>query len=107
MDLGLHGKVAIVTGATAGIGLATARLLHDDGVRVTICARDADRVASTAAALGDDVLGVVADVAVPEQLEHLVEATVDRFGGVDILVNNAGGGARSFSLDVSDEAWAR
>jgi 3-oxoacyl-[acyl-carrier protein] reductase len=108
MELGLAGKVAIVTGASQGIGRATAELLAAEGARVAICARGQeglDRVAASIRDAGGEVLPVVADVAKPEDINRLVGATVHAFGGVDVLVNNAGTAATGKFESITDEAW--
>jgi NAD(P)-dependent dehydrogenase (short-subunit alcohol dehydrogenase family) len=92
---GLDGKVAIVTGASSGLGVAFARALAEAGADVALGARRADRLEETAAlvrAAGRRVVTVPTDVADPEQCQALVDATVAELGGVDILVNNAGVG---------------
>lgn len=108
MELGLAGKVAIVTGASQGIGLATAGRLAAEGARITICARGEeglDRLAAAIRDAGGEALPVVADVSKPEDLARLVGATVHAFGGVDILVNNAGTAATGRFESITDEAW--
>lgn len=93
MDLGLDGKTALVTGASAGLSKATARQLAAEGCRVAMCARDEDRLKETANQLSDtagDVLPVTADVTVPADVENLVEAVVSEWDGIDVLVNNVG-----------------
>lgn len=108
MELGLAGRVAIVTGASQGIGRATAERLAAEGARVTICARGEealDRLAVDIRDAGGEVLPVVADVSKPEDLARLVGATVHAFGGVDILVNNAGTAATGKFESITDEAW--
>jgi 3-oxoacyl-[acyl-carrier protein] reductase len=108
MDLGLQGKVAIVTGGSDGLGLATARRLAAEGAAVAICGRDAGRLKDAAEQLRSDgakVLDVQADVTRPGDIETLVASTVGRFGRLDILVNNAGtSAARAFDT-VDDAAW--
>ena len=92
MDLGLKGKNAIVTGATRGIGRAIADLLADEGTNVAICARKADEVAATVAALqarGVKAFGQVVDIADGPALQAFVKASADALGGLDILVSNA------------------
>ncbi|GGX44705.1 SDR family NAD(P)-dependent oxidoreductase [Streptomyces fructofermentans] len=101
-------RVAVVTGATSGIGLAVARALAEDGARVFICARDADRVALTAKALreaGHEVDGIACDVRDTEQVRAFVRAAVDRFGPVDALVNNAGRSGGGHTAQIADELW--
>ncbi|MGA2805006.1 MAG: SDR family oxidoreductase [Acidimicrobiales bacterium] len=87
----LEGAVCIVTGASSGIGAATARLLNRRGARVVLAARRAERLEALAAEL-PGVLAVTTDVTVPEDLERLVARVVDAHGRVDVLVNNAGQG---------------
>jgi len=92
----LEGKVALVTGASRGIGAAVARMLADRGVRLGLGSR-------SGADLGLDAVAQRCDVREPDQLESLVAATVDRFGRLDILVANAGVGAYGPFLDLSHE----
>ncbi|GLY15272.1 short-chain dehydrogenase [Kineosporia sp. NBRC 101677] len=88
----LEDKVIIVTGASSGIGRATARLLHDAGAHPVLAARRADRLQVLSEEL-DGALAVPTDVTVPDQVNALAQATVERFGRVDGLVNNAGAGS--------------
>jgi 3-oxoacyl-[acyl-carrier protein] reductase len=108
MELGLRGRVAIITGGTDGLGLATARRLAGEGSAVSICGRDAGRLKEAAEGLrsdGADVLDVQTDVTRPGDLEALVASTVARFGRLDILVNNAGASAARGFDTVDDAAW--
>ncbi|WP_455360089.1 3-oxoacyl-ACP reductase FabG [Streptomyces sp. SYSU K21746] len=102
-------RVALVTGATSGIGLASARLLATQGHRVFIGARDAENVASTVKQLQDeglDVDGSTLDVRSTDDARAFVQAAVDRFGaGVDVLVNNAGRSGGGVTADIDDELW--
>ena len=88
----LEGKVAIVTGGSRGIGLATARALVADGARVVISSTTADGAATVARELGPAVVGVRADVRIEADVEAVFAAAVTAFGGLDILINNAGVG---------------
>ncbi len=93
MDLHLNGRVAIVTGSGRGIGRAAVTALAQEGVNVVVTDIDPRAVEETCVALrhnGHAVLGVTADVCDAEQVQHLVDRTVETFGKVDILVNNAG-----------------
>ena len=89
----LHGKVAIVTGASAGIGQATARSLAAEGATVVITARRLERLETLReeiSAAGGTVLAVAADVTSQAEVEAVIAATLDAFGRIDVLVNNAG-----------------
>ncbi len=106
MDLGLVGKVAIVTGGSQGIGKAVAAGLVRERARATICARDKatlERAAKEIDETGQAVLAVPGDMGNPEDIAKVVDETVRRFGGVDILVNNAGRSRTGHFPDV-DEA---
>jgi len=106
MDLQLEGKVAVVTGGSAGIGLAIAHGLAAEGAHVALCARDEDRLRSAAAELpGVRVLTVAADLALPGEPERVAAAVTAEFGGADILINNAGTGSEEKILTASDERW--
>ena len=108
MDLGLKGKVAIVTGGTQGIGRATAVLLAHEGAAVAIAARGRERLEQTAAeirAAGGRVAPVQADVSKAADCERLVAETMKAFGRLDILVNNAGTSATGEFAAASDEIW--
>ncbi len=94
MDLGIKGRAAIVTGGSRGIGRETARQFLEEGVRVTICGRNAETLERTRAELakatGGEVHAVVADMTKEADIARLVESAKQRFGTIDILVNNAG-----------------
>jgi len=111
MDLALTDKVAIVTGSSRGIGLASARALVLEGCRVCICARGADRLADAAleveasAKRPNLVLAVQADVSTPEGVALVLERAVETFGGLDILVNNVGRATGTDILGTTDAEW--
>ena len=109
LDLGLDGKVAIITGGSDGLGRAAAERLAREGARVAICGRRKERLEQAAdgirKATGGQILAQVADVSRAADIEALVAATVAQFGGLDILVNNAGQSAAGGFETVSDEAW--
>ena len=101
-------RVALVTGATSGMGLEIARSLAQDGHRVFICARSADVVAATVKELqgeGLDVDGQACDVVSVTDVDSLVRACVDRFGTIDILVNNAGRPGGGATAEIDDDLW--
>ena len=109
VEMGLKGKVAVVTGATEGIGRATAMKLAQEGARVAICARRQGPLDETAAQLkktGGDVLAMSADMSKAADIERFMKAVVDRFGRIDILVNNAGTSARGKFLEIEDKTWS-
>jgi 3-oxoacyl-[acyl-carrier protein] reductase len=118
MDLGLEGKVAIVTGSSRGLGLASAAALVHEGCRVTICARGDARLNEAAGQLlaiarspaipqspSRPVLAVVADLATADGIDAVVRETVSAFGGIDILVNNVGLARGAGIVDTSDAEW--
>lgn len=104
MDLGLRGKVAIVTGSSRGIGRAVALALADEGCNVVLCARGEERlrqVEDEVRQRGVEVLALTVDVTRLEDLQRLVAQTIDRFGRIDVAVNNVGGSRPG----DEDEAW--
>jgi 3-oxoacyl-[acyl-carrier protein] reductase len=111
MDLGLTDKVAIVTGSSRGLGLASARALVAEGCRVCICARGAEGLAEAAleveasARRPNMIIAVQADVSTADGVALVIDRTVEAFGGLDILVNNVGRAAGSDLLDTTDAEW--
>lgn len=109
MDLGLDGRIAIVTGGSQGIGREIALLLAREGADVVVAARrrpPLDEVVEQIAACGRAGLAVSADVTTREGVDAVMAAVLARFGRVDILVNNAGKGAPKPMLDLTDEDWS-
>ena len=109
MDLGLKGKVALVTAASKGMGKACALGLAAEGARVAMCARTEGDLKAAAdevkAATGAEVLGVTADVTKADQVRALVGRVKDAFGAPDILIANCGGPPRGYFDEFGDDAW--
>ena len=109
MDLGLKGRVAIITGGSDGIGKAAAWRLAYEGAKVTICARRKDVLEQAAEEIRirteGEVLAIQADVSIPEDIDRVVGTTVEHFNRIDILVNNAGQSAARPFESVTDEDW--
>jgi 3-oxoacyl-[acyl-carrier protein] reductase len=103
MDLGLTDKVCVVTGASSGIGLATARRLCDEGARVLFVARNAERLEEAATTCGGEYLA--ADVTDADADERIIATCAEQMGGIDVLVNNAGMSFVRSLQDLTDEDW--
>lgn len=107
MDLGLDGRVFLVTGGSRGLGLATAHRLVADGARVVLSGRDESSLAKAAAALGDHAVGVVADNADPATADTLVGAAHKNFGRLDGALVSVGGPPAGSVLATSDAQWSQ
>ncbi|HIC93694.1 MAG TPA: SDR family NAD(P)-dependent oxidoreductase, partial [Anaerolineae bacterium] len=108
MDLGLKGRVALVTGASRGIGKACALVLAEEGCNVAICARGKEaleKAAEEIRAKGVEVLAVQADMTKPEDVKKFVAQAAEKFGRIDILVNNAGTGRLSDLMELPEEEF--
>ena len=109
LELGLAGKVAIVTGGSEGLGLACVERFARSGAKVAACARRKDvlerGVEQVRRATGGDILAMTADVTKGAEVEAFVKATLARFGGVDILVNNAGTSQAAGFESVDEATW--
>lgn len=111
MDLGLAGKVAIITGSSRGLGLASARALVAEGCNVCICGRGEDALSeaamdlAAAAVAPAEVLAVRADLATEAGIRDVVDATITRFGGVDVLVNNVALARGADIVSTTDAEW--
>lgn len=109
MDLELTGKVAVITGASVGIGLAIAEGLAAEGVSLVLAARGGERLQAEAERIaglhGVRVLGVACDIATTEGVATLVDAVEAEFQGADILINNAGAGSNETIMEAPDEKW--
>jgi 3-oxoacyl-[acyl-carrier protein] reductase len=109
LELGLKGKIAVVTGGSDGIGRATALRLAREGANVAVCARRQEPLDQTAAELrkaGAQVLAVSADMSKKADIDRFIKAVIERFGRIDILVNNAGTSARGKFLEIEDDSWS-
>jgi 3-oxoacyl-[acyl-carrier protein] reductase len=110
MDLGLRGKVALVTAASKGIGRGIAEELAAEGADVAICARGKsglDEAVESLQGHGVRAVGIPADAAVADDVEAVVQGTMDAFGRIDVLVNNAGDAWFGRMIDTTDEQWAQ
>ena len=109
MDLGLKGKVAVITGATEGIGRSAALKFAAAGARVAICSRDPGKVQRAVDDIrkaGGEVFGMAADISQAADIEKFIGAAAKHFGRIDILVNNAGSSQRGAFLETEDARWA-
>ena len=111
MDLGLGGRVALVCGASAGLGKAVAMGLGKEGARLAICSRTEEKLTKAAEEIrretGAEVLAVRADVSIPDEVKELVRKTVAHYNRLDILVTNAGGPPFGHFLDLPEDAWEK
>jgi 3-oxoacyl-[acyl-carrier protein] reductase len=107
VNLGLDGKVALVCGASRGLGRAIAEELVAEGASVAVCSRDPESIAAAAGELGSEVLAVAGDLAVPGEPTRVVEAAVERFGRLDVLVANTGGPPAGTHDTLSLDDWDR
>jgi len=110
MSARFAGQVALITGGSKGIGLAIAKMLARHGMQVAICARKKEHVNDAIAqieALGVGAFGVAADVTIAEEVKHLVDETMKRFGRIDVLVNNAGAGGYAPIESATEEDLAK
>jgi 3-oxoacyl-[acyl-carrier protein] reductase len=107
MDLGLADRVFILTGASRGLGFATAQALVGDGARVVISSRDPERVGDAVDELGGDAVaaGVAVDLTDPETPRDLVDTATDRFGRLDGALISVGGPGRGTAAGMSDDQW--
>ncbi len=109
MDLGLRGKVALVAGASKGLGREVARSLAHEGAKVAICARNAELLREAALSIsqetGSELWWKVTDLSNPKDIRAFVQEAVERFETVHILVNNAGGPPSGKFVDLGEESW--
>lgn len=105
MDLGLQGKVAMIAAASKGIGLATAKMLAQEGCAISICARGEEDLEEAAGQIGEDTRTYVADVSDPDDLQWWVDQTNQDLGPADILITNTGGPKAGSVWNMTDEDW--
>src|SRR6266542_4311880 len=105
MDLLLSNKVAIVTGASRGIGKAITETLSAEGVKIVLVARTRSELEAVATSLPNESLVQSIDLREPDSANQVVTATIERFGKLDLLVNNAGATKRGDFLALTDEEW--
>jgi len=106
MDLKLTGKVAVVTGASRGIGRAIAQTLAAEGMKLSLAARSKDQLDELAKSLRTDVLINAVDLRDPDAAQAVVDVTMKKFGAIDVLVNNAGATKRGDFFELTDADWA-
>src|SRR6266850_237191 len=110
VDLRLRDKVAVIGGASKGLGRACAEVLAQEGVKVTLCSRSASDLEKAAKeirdATGADALAFPGDLDRHDTVRDLIAATVGRFGRIDIMVNNSGGPPLARAHDATEEQWA-
>ena len=111
MDLGLSGKIAVVTGSSRGLGFASAKALAAEGCHVTLCARSREGLTAAVHAIAETAAApsrlhaVEADVSTSAGVRTVIDSAVDHFGGIDILVNNVGSSKGTDLLGTGDETW--
>jgi 3-oxoacyl-[acyl-carrier protein] reductase len=108
MDLGLQGRVVLITGGSRGIGKGMARAFAEEGARLVLCARTEGPLQDTARELeklGAETFAVTADITDKSQAQSVLQAAIGTFGRVDVLVNNVGGNRRNLFVDTTDEDW--
>ena len=111
MEFGLEGKVAVVGGASKGLGRACALGLAREGARVAVCSRSVESLTLAAHEIaeetGAEVVPIASDLSSLEGVQSLINQAVDRLGGLDIIVNNSGGPPAGTALGADEEAWAQ
>jgi NAD(P)-dependent dehydrogenase (short-subunit alcohol dehydrogenase family) len=105
MDLKLNDKVAIITGASRGIGRAIAQVMSGEGMRLVIAARSAEGLEEVRKSCPGEVTAVAIDLRDPDAAQRVIGIAVEKFGGVDVLVNNAGATKRGDFLQLSEDDW--
>src|SRR5437868_2656206 len=105
MDFGLSGKVALVAAVSKGIGLATAKMLAEEGCKVSICGRSQDSINEAINQIGHNATGTPCDVSKPEDIDRWIQEARSKLGPIDILVTNTGGPPAGSWQTITDEQW--
>lgn len=105
MDLGLSGKVALVAAGSKGIGLAVAKMLADEGCKVSICGRHQESLDTAINAIGHGAIGIECDVSVNADIDNWIQESRSKLGPIDILVTNTGGPPAGSWQTITDEQW--
>ena len=105
MDLGLRGKVALVAAGSKGIGLAAAKMLAEEGCKVSICGRNQESLDTAVATIGAGAIGVICDVGFPADIDEWITESRAKLGQIDIMVTNTGGPPAGSWQTISDEQW--
>lgn len=105
MDIGLKNKVAMVAGASRGLGFAVAKALADEGAHVSIASRDESAIRAAAQRIGKDAMATPVDVRSADAIREWAAATEKKFGGIDLLFTNSGGPPAGATLSFDDKAW--
>lgn len=105
MNLGLSGKVALVAAGSKGIGLATAKMLAEEGCKVSICGRNQESLDAACKDIGHSAIGIVCDVSNADQVDHWIQESVSKLGPIDIIVTNTGGPPAGSWQTMTDEQW--
>jgi len=105
MDLKLSGKVAVITGASRGIGRSIAQLLSAEGMRLVIAARSGELLDAVARSCATEVIPVAIDLRQEDAPQRLINIAIEKFGGIDVLINNAGATKRGDFLELSEADW--
>ena len=105
MDLGLKGKVALVAAGSKGIGLATAKMLAEEGCKVAICGRSQESLARAVGEIGHGAIGIACDVSSEKDILHWIQESRSKLGPIDIIVTNTGGPPAGPWQTISDEQW--
>ena len=105
MDLGISEKVALVAAGSKGIGLAAAKMLAEEGCKVSICGRHQESLDTAIKTIGHGAIGIVCDVSSSSDIDHWIQESRSKLGPIDILVTNTGGPPAGSWQTITDEQW--